>query len=79
MCTCTYVYVCEGDWVRLILLFQLSCWFIFLYYQKLLEGIAKITNGMYVMVQNMEELSTFFRRQVLLSRFIGQFTHGKYE
>ncbi len=29
------------------------------------------------MVHNMEELSTFFKRQVLLSRFIGQFAHGE--
>ncbi|CAH3022623.1 unnamed protein product [Porites evermanni] len=32
---------------------------------------------MYVMVQNMHELSTFFRRQVLLSRFIAKFAHGE--
>ncbi|KAJ7374838.1 hypothetical protein OS493_005190 [Desmophyllum pertusum] len=43
--------------------------------KKLLESIAKVTGGMYVMVHNMEELSTFFKRQVLLSRFIGQFSH----
>lgn len=42
--------------------------------KKLLEGIAKLTKGMYVMVENMSELSTFFRRQVLLSRFIMQFS-----
>lgn len=33
---------------------------------------------MYVMVQNMDELSTFFKRQVLLSRFIAQFSHGEF-
>ena len=33
----------------------------------LLQLIAKITNGMYAIVDNVEELSTFFRRQV---RFI---------
>lgn len=43
--------------------------------QKLLASIAQTTGGMYVMVQNMEELSTFFKRQVLLSRFIAQFSH----
>ena len=30
------------------------------------------------MVQNMHELSTFFRRQVLLSRFIAKFAHGEW-
>ena len=29
------------------------------------------------MVHNMDGLSTFFKRQVLLSRFIAQFAHGK--
>lgn len=43
--------------------------------KKLLENIAKVTGGMYVMVHNMSELSTFFRRQVLLSRFIAKFAH----
>lgn len=43
--------------------------------KKLLESIAKVTGGMHVMVQNMDELSTFFKRQVLLSRFIAQFAH----
>lgn len=49
----------------------------FVFFKKLLESIAKVTGGMYVMVHNMEELSTFFKRQVLLSRFIGQFSHGE--
>jgi hypothetical protein len=40
---------------------------------ELLEAIAKITNGMYVIVGNVTELSTFFRRQVLLIRFAMQF------
>ena len=31
---------------------------------ELLEAISKITNGMYVIVGNVAELSTFFRRQV---------------
>ena len=31
---------------------------------ELLQAIAKITNGMYVIVGNVSELSTFFRRQV---------------
>lgn len=43
--------------------------------KELLESIAKVTGGMFVMVQNMHELSTFFRRQVLLSRFIAKFAH----
>ncbi|XP_028390869.1 uncharacterized protein LOC114515772 [Dendronephthya gigantea] len=43
--------------------------------KKLLEGIAKITKGMFTMVDSMEELSTFFRRQVILSRFVAQFSH----
>ncbi|CAB3980321.1 E3 ubiquitin- ligase HERC2 [Paramuricea clavata] len=43
--------------------------------RKLLEGIAKITKGMFTMVDSMEELSTFFRRQVILSRFVAQFSH----
>ncbi|XP_078367292.1 uncharacterized protein LOC144651237 isoform X1 [Oculina patagonica] len=43
--------------------------------KKLLASIAQTTGGMYVMVHNMDELSTFFKRQVLLSRFIGQFAH----
>jgi len=30
----------------------------------LLQAIAKLTNGMYVIVGNISELSTFFRRQV---------------
>ena len=30
----------------------------------LLQLIAKITNGMYAIVDNVEELSTFFKRQV---------------
>lgn len=47
--------------------------------KKLLENIAKVTGGMYVMVHNMSELSTFFRRQVLLSRFIAKFAHGKFK
>ena len=52
--------------------------FIYLLSQKrLLESIAQTTGGMYVMVHNMDGLSTFFRRQVLLSRFIAQFAHGK--
>ena len=45
--------------------------------KKLLESIAQTTGGMYVMVHNMDELSTFFRRQVLLSRFIAQTAHGE--
>jgi len=55
--------------------------YVYLYFasidQKLLESIAQVTGGMYVMVQNMGELSTFFKRQVLLSRFIAQFAHGE--
>lgn len=43
--------------------------------RNLLEGIAKITKGMFTMVDSMEELSTFFRRQVILSRFVAQFSH----
>jgi hypothetical protein len=43
---------------------------------ELLEAIAKITNGMYVIVGNVTELSTFFRRQVLLIRFAMQFAAG---
>ncbi|XP_046850294.1 uncharacterized protein LOC124443806 [Xenia sp. Carnegie-2017] len=43
--------------------------------KKLLEGIAKITKGMFKMVGDMEELSTFFRRQVMLSRFAAKFSH----
>lgn len=50
---------------------------IFYYLKQLLEKIAQTTGGMYVMVQNMDELSTFFKRQVLLSRFIAQTAHGK--
>lgn len=46
--------------------------------KKLLESIAQTTGGMYVMVHNMDELSTFFRRQVLLSRFIAQTAHGEW-
>jgi len=43
-----------------------------------LEKIAEVTGGMYVMVQDMNELSTFFKRQVLLSRFIAKFAHGEF-
>lgn len=43
-----------------------------------MEKIAEVTGGMYVMVQDMNELSTFFKRQVLLSRFIAKFAHGKF-
>ena len=32
---------------------------------ELLQAIAKLTNGMYVIVTNIAELSTFFKRQVL--------------
>jgi len=39
----------------------------------LLQAIAKLTNGMYVIVGNISELSTFFRRQVLLIRFAAKF------
>ncbi|KAL5470922.1 hypothetical protein EMCRGX_G028981 [Ephydatia muelleri] len=39
----------------------------------LLQLIAKITNGMYAIVDNVEELSTFFKRQVLLIRFAAKF------
>lgn len=46
--------------------------------KKLLESIANTTGGMHVMVHNMDELSTFFRRQVLLSRFIAQTAHGEF-
>lgn len=46
--------------------------------KELLESIAKTTGGMHVMVHNMDELSTFFRRQVLLSRFIAQTAHGEF-
>ena len=46
--------------------------------KKLLESIAKTTGGMHVMVHNMDELSTFFKRQVLLSRFIAQTAHGEW-
>ena len=46
--------------------------------KKLLESIAQTTGGMYAMVHNMGELSTFFRRQVLLSRFIAQTAHGEW-
>lgn len=46
--------------------------------KELLESIAKTTGGMHVMVHNMDELSTFFRRQVLLSRFIAQTAHGEW-
>ena len=54
-------------------------WFHFFlsFLKKLLASIAQTTGGMYVMVQNMDELSTFFKRQVLLSRFIAKFAHGK--
>lgn len=45
--------------------------------QRLLESIAQTTGGMYAMVHNMDGLSTFFRRQVLLSRFIAKFAHGE--
>ena len=31
---------------------------------ELLQAIAKLTNGMYVIVSNIAELSTFFKRQV---------------
>lgn len=31
---------------------------------ELLQAIAKLTNGMHVIVENISELSTFFRRQV---------------
>lgn len=54
-----------------------SCFILFSFWKKLLESIAQVTGGMYVMVQNMDELSTFFKRQVLLSRFIAKFAHGK--
>lgn len=43
-----------------------------------MEKIAEVTGGMYVMVQDMNELSTFFKRQVLLSRFIAKFAHGEF-
>lgn len=43
--------------------------------KRLLESIAQTTGGMYAMVHNMDGLSTFFKRQVLLSRFIAQFAH----
>ena len=46
--------------------------------KKLLESIAQTTGGMHVMVHNMDELSTFFKRQVLLSRFIAQTAHGEW-
>jgi hypothetical protein len=42
----------------------------------LLQTIAKLTNGMYVVVGNIAELSTFFRRQVLLIRFAAKFASG---
>lgn len=50
---------------------------VYLSQQRLLESIAQTTGGMYVMVHNMDGLSTFFRRQVLLSRFIAKFAHGE--
>ncbi|XP_070574612.1 uncharacterized protein [Ptychodera flava] len=40
---------------------------------ELLGAIAKLTNGMFVVVDNVEELSTFFKRQVLLIRFAAKF------
>ena len=40
----------------------------FYYLKQLLEKIAQTTGGMYVLVENMDELSTFFKRQVLRSR-----------
>ena len=49
----------------------------YLTFKRLLESIAETTGGMYAMVHNMDGLSTFFKRQVLLSRFIAQFAHGK--
>jgi hypothetical protein len=41
--------------------------------EELLQAITKLTNGMYVVVGNISELSTFFRRQVLLTRFAATF------
>ncbi|XP_006811375.1 uncharacterized protein LOC102801576 [Saccoglossus kowalevskii] len=40
---------------------------------ELLQAIAKLTNGMFVVVDNVEELSGFFKRQVLLIRFATKF------
>ncbi|XP_077982613.1 uncharacterized protein LOC144437539 [Glandiceps talaboti] len=40
---------------------------------ELLGAVAKLTNGMFVQVDNVEELSTFFKRQVLLIRFAAKF------
>lgn len=40
---------------------------------ELLEAIAKLTNGMFVIVENVSELSGFFRRQVLLIKFAAKF------
>lgn len=37
---------------------------------ELLQAIAKITNGMFVIVGNVSELSTFFRRQVSYTHVI---------
>jgi hypothetical protein len=42
----------------------------------LLQAIAKLTNGMYVVVGNIAELSTFFRRRVLLIGFAAKFASG---
>jgi hypothetical protein len=44
--------------------------------EELLQAITKLTNGMYVVVGNISELSTFFRRQVLLTRFAATFASG---
>ncbi|XP_065843372.1 uncharacterized protein [Oscarella lobularis] len=40
---------------------------------SLLDEIATVTKGMFVIVQNIEELSSFFKRQVLLIRFAAKF------
>lgn len=40
---------------------------------SLLDAIAQMTKGMFVIVDNVSELSSFFRRQVLLIRFAAKF------
>ncbi|CAH1269789.1 MIB1 [Branchiostoma lanceolatum] len=42
--------------------------------KDLLQAIAKLTNGMYIL-GDVSQLSEFFRRQVLLIRFAAQFGH----
>ncbi|KAI8520100.1 hypothetical protein Bbelb_033570 [Branchiostoma belcheri] len=42
--------------------------------RDLLQAIAKLTNGMYIL-GDVSQLSEFFRRQMLLIRFAAQFSH----